>query len=267
MVVSEKCEDQVVLFLDFLGFREASNRLDNSAAQLQVLELLKGLSILRSNFSHDSEPQPDGSVTHKLQPAISTFSDHIVMSYPVGRMDSDEFEMMVIISQIERAVSVIASGALALGFLIRGGVAFGKLYHSNGVVFGKGMIEAFELESKTAFYPRVVLSHSLINHSAFPDSDLHIRKDFDGVLCIDYFFGMLFRSSQPGDNFQRNVKTWFEHVVPLIKSNITNLTQSGKLQQRAKWVWFLNTFAAALERKQKAVESLDIRLDALSHPV
>ena len=67
-----------------------------------------------------------------------------VASYSLSRIeaDNDELKAWIILSHLSQLVSKLAISALALGFLIRGGIAFGKLYHVGGVVFGEALIEA-----------------------------------------------------------------------------------------------------------------------------
>ncbi|WP_445488820.1 hypothetical protein [Rhodopseudomonas sp. RCAM05734] len=156
-------EDQVTVFVDFLGFSSASVQLDESI-QLKLLLLLRAISTMRGEFSNDSDPPGANMSAIRLRPTISTFSDHIVASYPMSRIDLGQDEQTtlgLVLFDINLRIARIAAAALSIGFLIRGGVSKGPLYHSNGVVFGSAMVEAYELESRVAIYPRVVLSPSL----------------------------------------------------------------------------------------------------------
>ncbi len=52
-------------------------------------------------------------------------------------------------------------GALLIekGILFRGGLTIGNIIHNeNGTVFGQALIDAYQLETKSAKYPRIVLS-------------------------------------------------------------------------------------------------------------
>lgn len=66
--------------------------------------------------------------------------------------------MMAIINHIQQAISC----AIRNGFLVRGAITVGKLYHTDGVIFGPALVQAFELE-KQAKYPRVIVSNEIIN--------------------------------------------------------------------------------------------------------
>jgi hypothetical protein len=77
-----------------------------------------------------------------------------------------------------------------LELLMRGGLAKGLLIHEQGgVLFGPAMNEAYSLESKSAIYPRVLVSHSAAEHleRMFKDDELlrPMFQSFDGFNAID----------------------------------------------------------------------------------
>jgi hypothetical protein len=113
-------------------------------------------------------------------------------------------------------VSVIAAQAVRLGFLIRGGATIGKLYHAGGVVFGEALVEAAMLEARTAVYPRVVLSSAAVARLQVQKHPSMKRED-DGIYCVDYMQSMMLKSALPGDQWAANVKRWFEEVVPVCR--------------------------------------------------
>jgi hypothetical protein len=78
----------------------------------------------------------------------STFSDNVVISAPASAS---------LVKNLVGAVAAIQMTSLNLGFLIRGGVTIGELYHDREAVFGPALNRAYELENCVADYPRVVL--------------------------------------------------------------------------------------------------------------
>src|SRR5262249_10128048 len=127
-------EESLVAFVDFLGFSEASAQLDE-ASRLRVLDLLRGLVALRSDFSAAVSVQDDKSTRYYVTPAISTFSDNIVVSFSLETLrqamrdagphvvaQDDGTMPFFLPHQLERLISTIAASALRLGFLVRGGV-------------------------------------------------------------------------------------------------------------------------------------------------
>jgi hypothetical protein len=204
-----KYEEQFTAFVDFLGFSEASEETDDNT-RLRVLELLRSLSALRGEF--DMKSWVDGTATqYNYKPTVSTFSDHVVLSYPLDPLwwAADLNERMIslfVTAQFNRLLAQIASTALRIGFLIRGGATIGMLYHAEGVVFGEALIEAFEIESRVAVYPRVVLSRGITDRPLWTESQPYITRGADGLHQFDYFRELLFAAAPAGERFGQGVR-------------------------------------------------------------
>lgn len=83
-----------------------------------------------------------------------------------------------------RYVSALQMELLSKIFLIRGGIAYGKIYHGNNMVYGPGLIEAYNIEQEVE-NPFIGISDS------FDLSDLRDNiKEVDGkhgkVKIIDF---------------------------------------------------------------------------------
>jgi hypothetical protein len=242
-------EKTFVAFLDFLGFSEASRELDETA-RLKVLDLLRALVALRSEFSADSKQETDGSKKIFIKPAISTFSDNIVISFDLETVRktagiNDTVLGFIVLGEFERLVSIIAAQALRLGFLIRGGARVGRLYHEGGVVFGEALVEAVELERHTAVYPRVVLSAAV--GRAWSERMPDVIREDDGIYCVNYIGSMMLNAALPGDEFRANIKRWFDEVSVVIQQALVAHARNGRLNELAKWTWFAKRFRARIE--------------------
>jgi hypothetical protein len=259
-------EDHIVLFLDFLGFSEASVQFDDDR-QVEILELLRAISDLRSEFNVKNEHRDDGSIQTTLKPTVTTFSDHIVISYPIERMETDVLKGssdFLVINQISLYVSIIAASALKIGFLIRGGIAKGKLYHADGVVFGEALVKAYRLESHVAIYPRVVVSDDIVGNIQARLSPW-VKRDFDGLSCVDYFLDSVIRASPPGEEYAQNTQTWFREIIQQLKRNIDRLKSlENSNAARAKWIWFAKQLHVSLKRQNpQFLEHLGLSLEEL----
>jgi hypothetical protein len=149
------------------------------------------MALMRSEFDLQTTDRVDGGREHSIVPAISGFSDNIVISYPLsslfsnGRLD-ERFGSLVVLGQFQKLVSIIAAAALRIALLVRGGATIGKLFHAQGVVFGDALVDAYRVESKVAKYPRVVLSHSItITKRANWIENPCVVRNQDGMYCID----------------------------------------------------------------------------------
>jgi hypothetical protein len=263
-------EEQFTAFIDFLGFSEVSTRTDDTT-RLKVLDLLLSLSALRGEFDLQSRAEESGKRS-LIKPAISTFSDHIVISYPLqpiyaGLGPGEHVPAFFIMIQFTQLLTSIAAAALRIGFLVRGGATIGKLYHARGVVFGEALIDAFQIESRTSIYPRVVLSPQITSRPSWIENQAHIARGNDGLYHLDYFKTLLLGAALPGDRYAASVKEWFDDVTALVAKNLTELEGSGKLNELAKWAWFAREFRSGLERlNPQLLKSLGVSLDAISWP-
>jgi hypothetical protein len=185
--------DCFTLFLDFLGTSAATAW--PRERQHEFVDLLILIAQIKSDLQIDGEAQADGSYKIVTRPDITTFSDHIVVSYPgipkevYGEFYSpalDELWSGIVLQEFVRILSTVAEYGLRIGLLVRGGLTFGQLFHGQGVVFGRAMVEAYKLESEISVVPRVVASGTLIekvrrdqsNNMEFFERDTEMDPDF-----------------------------------------------------------------------------------------
>ena len=266
-----KYEEQFTAFIDFLGFSEVSTSTDDST-RLKILNLLLSLSALRGEFDVQSTPQETGKM-HQIKPAISTFSDHIVISYPLGPISVDTGHdehgtAVLVMVMFNKLLTSIAAAALRIGFLVRGGATIGKLYHAHGVVFGEALVDAYQIESRTSIYPRVVLSRQITGRRPWIENQVCIMKGVDGLYEIDYFKMLVLSASMPGDSYIANLKAWLEDVIGIITRNLAGLEEQGRLNEFAKWAWFAHEFRSGMERLGPGLlQAFGVSLDAIPWPI
>lgn len=150
-------DDRVVCFLDFLGFRAQIGRTENQDESLAISEIERiacGINRLREIMDVDSpEERPDTEVTQ--------FSDSVVLSF---RATSPSGVFYSLQSILQAQVALVKCG-----FLCRGAIVRGKLVHNKTLLFGPAMNRAYDLETKAAVYPRVILDAKITKnrrHSA-----------------------------------------------------------------------------------------------------
>jgi hypothetical protein len=240
-----KYEEQFIAFIDFPGFSEASTKSDE-ATRSKILSLLLALAALRGEFDLQSKRQEMSKIT-LINPAISTFPDHIVISFPLEALGSDA--ATIVFQSLTLLLISLAVEALRSGFLIRGGATIGNLYHAKGVVFGEALIDAVQIESGAAMYPRVVLSSHITSRPKWMEHHQEwVAKDIDGLYYFDYFKMLLPHSGPPGEHNNIFRKTWFDEAVAVIDKNRTEHNAAGKLKELAKWTWFARHFREGLEK-------------------
>ena len=145
-----------VAFIDVLGFSAFVSKEENGAKTAELFSFVKNLCYLFNSSA-------------KLNVEISFFSDSIVIS-------AKELESLVM--PILLAESYLQD---KLGLLFRGGIAYGKYYHKDGVTFGPAVIEAYKLEN-AAIYSRILIHKEI---EIPEDINVHYFKDIDGYVCIN----------------------------------------------------------------------------------
>ena len=252
----------IVAFVDVLGFRQFIQ--STAAEPQQARELIKALLAVKKIRSSESSKKGSG-LTAILGSASSrcsgftAFSDSVVISNPLPELDivnstKPSNQVLSAIAVIDAAAEV-AITFLGKGLLCRGGIAIGEMYHQNDVLFGGGLVDAYDLETGVAVYPRIVLntnvisllktwSHDEVEGEAIPKRKTEppwvtLKRDHDGIWFIDILLKMDLDDSS-------GFKQKFFAVHDLVKSNLVGLQTTNNLRMRAKWLWFANQINSVL---------------------
>jgi len=223
--------DHVVAFIDLLGFSHAVAIADEIRRN-EIISLLRYIMSFNRNsvvenpiYLHDEFVIQSRS----FRPAITSFSDSIVISYDVRNIresyHNSEFWLHEVMSDLTWLLAAFTMHALRVGLLLRGGLAIGRLHHSNRIVFGEALVEAYEIETKTSLFPRIVLSNN------FPPSHFTV-EDQDGLRRMDNIRLM----------FMQGLKTpgWYEATVEMIYKMLDELKEYDVALK--KWRWFADRF-------------------------
>jgi hypothetical protein len=156
-------ERRFIAYIDILGWSEAYR--DRNKLNM-VAEVARHLSELPRSFSKsvkDEIKKTKGVVVDPIhqESEVVAFSDSLAVSTPVG----------VDYTLFFKFLTFVCRDLLTRGFLTRGGVTVGDLYHKENMIFGPALVEAVTLE-KEAIYPRLVCGHVLI-------ADIESRPNYD----------------------------------------------------------------------------------------
>lgn len=134
--------DSVVLFLDILGSEDMAN---DSRAQDHLERLFNALS-----SAQEGVLEKDEAVAYR----VITFTDNLVLGLPLPRDDDEESAL----GYTFFAAAYYQYELTRHDFFVRGGLTCGPLFMGDDFVFGRGLIEAHDIERKVAVQPRIVLS-------------------------------------------------------------------------------------------------------------
>ncbi|HEX4371251.1 MAG TPA: hypothetical protein VH019_07880 [Rhizomicrobium sp.] len=235
-------EKHIVAFVDFLGFREA---LQQGGRADSILDLLTTISGFQGDYFSQQIPVENGR-SFNLRPAISAFSDNIVISYPLDQLANNQIDLGIVILFLQSLISYIAWNAFKARLLIRGGVAIGDAFHRNGIVFGPALNEAYETERSLSIYPRIALGPSVSHGDAISKIKDHVWTHDDGVAVLGYMMGFVMRSEANGSKANLMVAAWIAEVRLTIREEIAQLAEARKVRALAKWKWFEAKFEEAL---------------------
>lgn len=146
-------KQRLLAFIDILGWTKACESSDLEP-MLSALAIIHRQGEVFSERARQEAISAKGAVINPLylEVQFGAFSDHFVFSKPAdfgGRIFS---------------VAKICLDLLKIGFLTRGAIVLGKLYHQDNIIFGPALIDAVRIEETEAFFPRIIVADNVIQH-------------------------------------------------------------------------------------------------------
>lgn len=167
--------NRAVAFLDVLGFKQKLNDFELEAKSNHIPE---NEDAVNANGKYISQKANDFINTFKL--AISQldekkyryylFSDNICITSIQDTSASDLQDLLLVIAKLYFEFA-------KRGYFLRGGIDYGLFIDEETLALGNPLANAYELETKKAVYPRIVLSQNLVDE--FQGYDPQGEKQFD----------------------------------------------------------------------------------------
>jgi hypothetical protein len=239
---SLRYDNRVVAFIDVLGWRDAVAR---SAADT---ELVKTLGLALTTMEGQGK-MFDFMRAHSPESAqLSQFSDSIIVS---GTPTVEGF------SEVLHAVSFLSRVFPWRGLWLRGGITMGLAYHRNSIAFGPAVAEAYDLESRRAGAPRIILSNSAIDwltkHGRSLPSDPGWRRHWVQEWFMDFLQPLNGRTfldmEKPSEQSIKMVQAHFENMRKPIAYGLATFAEH---RTRAKYLWLASYFNAILAEYPEA---------------
>lgn len=216
-------EDRIIALLDILGF---SRKVRDSKENVDVFDNIFWVQDYLCIFQEENDS--DSLLRMKeFEFEVNAFSDCLVISCP--NKGNNLFTMIMRIIHLHIYFAKMDT-------LLRGAITVGELYHENNMLLGPAMIEAYNLESKVAVYPRIIVEDFLIKQ--FKETicdetdkvlfDSLLKKDSDGWMYVDFL-----SQSQEFDNPETEYEDWVKNLQELVNNNINNKDVSV----RTKYMW------------------------------
>lgn len=218
-----KTTPHIVAFIDILGATNAI--LKQTDESLTVIHSIYERAI--TIFPMFQEPGLE-------RPKVKIFSDNIVLALPydASHRKTDALFGVAVMS------AALQASFLVCGWLTRGGIAAGDFFMDDVMVWGPALVRAYELESRVAYFPRVVIESDLAKECYLEVIRQYARnknfhgyvfgKDIDGMLRVEPLLDMGARDVMVNEIFNL-----FKNG--LLEKRLTEHRGDTKVCQ--KWIW------------------------------
>lgn len=222
-----KYERRILCFIDILGFSNIIKKTmkEGDEAQKELDNMCNALDLLRQCCEK----------MRQYKFSTNQFSDSIVISFPWKK---DDWELIAVFKSIKLIQVTLL---YRYNLLLRGGIVIGDILHTDKILIGPAMIDAYALESKCANSPRIVLDPKVVSafnkfnnkakQNGINDNNFIIHKDLDDTSYIDYF------NIEESEIMKSiDLKQYFKILCQHIAANIN----STDISIRVKYLWMRN---------------------------
>ncbi len=220
-------EKRVIIYLDMLGFADFIHLTARAeyGRRERIADIHKLFKELRSILYTDEE-----SIHLTKSKIITNFSDLIVISFLANELEYTAHELY--------EVQVFIANCVLKGHFMRGCIIYGDLVHNRDMIFGPGLVEAYEIERSKAKFPRVIVDSAIVNDQKLYSNDR--SKDFrneelEGIVTIDedgeYYIDFFSKTRPIVDNFSQYIKYVKQMTILLI-----GIIDNPVLRPKVEWI-------------------------------
>ena len=166
---------------------------------------------------------------------------------------------------IRSIANAVAHRAREFDCLIRGAVTIGPLYHESGLIFGQGLVSAYDMESCVAKYPRIIVDDTVLNGApAGRDAETSMFQDDDGRWCLDYMTAYLESLNQQFGSGPSEVgctarRAWALSTRGNARKRAQEHYEAGRARAAENWDWFAKRFEKSMLAANQYLFSMDGR--------
>ncbi len=171
-------EPRIVCFMDILGFSELIETYDTDLTSTLLQDIQESFALTKKYLLDSFH-----NTTQVRQPNYQTFSDNICISIPY--YDS-ELDFLANLNLLITYVRGFQSAMMTKGFFTRGGISTGSYYSDGNIIFSKGLVNAYRLESSKAIYPRVIIDQNIIKKMFNYNHERVKFFGLDSVILVDW---------------------------------------------------------------------------------
>jgi hypothetical protein len=221
----------IVAFIDILGFKEIVKE-NNKSKDYNILNQLKEalhLSINKSIVVMKEWLKAFGEIENENLDAklkYRQFSDNLYFSFDY-KDDKSDYELAVYL--VTSIAAFYQRNMLSKHFYIRGGIADGQNYCDEHMIFSSALIKAYEFETRTAIYPRIIIDPKILK--SLPKDNI-INKLLPNIFVMDWA-GLIFLNPFKIITSVNNILAQFPNIsndlIKIKNKNISLLTLEDTL--------------------------------------
>lgn len=208
-------ERRIVAFYDVMGWQSKIERAGTDDASVTTLKNIARLfSSTRGAYASGTEF--DGRIT--------TFSDNVVVSAKPGPNS-----LLTVVMRL----AMVQLRAAQIGFLIRGGITIGDIFHDEYVVFGPALNRAHQLEKCIADRPRIVVDPNYMSEFAALSDLINTGEDAPYIDPWTRKFGQLLQvmaGKAPAEDELVQILQYLGHELRELKNDQKNT-------RRLEWLY------------------------------
>jgi hypothetical protein len=231
----------VVSYIDLLGMKQLLADAGEDASKVASV-----LNTFR-RFSSPSEASRD-----IWEWSFVNFSDLIVRAVPILADANVKYRLGLIFHEV-LDLCFLQVNLLDRNILIRGALTIGDIYVQDGLIFGPALVQGYQLESKRAIFPRIIVDPLVLDalkerpelraHDTFEEEmsylERTLRTDEDGELFLDYLAWLL---DNADDNeqcmaFFAKHKRFVDHNQNNLRAQDLGLNAKEREHRQAKIDW------------------------------
>lgn len=222
--------NSIIVLMDILGYKDLIMESKERGLEKETLDGFRKLIYApykNLSFSKDG-------LFEKNRGEIKFYSDNVLLGYPIEGDGEIEFG-----SAVDSIAMFQFSMALS-GIFIRGALAAGNLFIDDHIVFGSGLIDAYNAEILIANNPRIVITNSAVHYlkkhleyygdGRMSPQYLDLMRDSDNRIFINYL-NVLFVAGLD-DPYTEELKMHKE----IVKEKLDTYSNNLKIFNKYTWV-------------------------------
>jgi len=167
--------ESFVVFADILGYKKRIRSAYEQGSEIGLLNQFceaveSTYQLLQDNYDYPGKPCAIWQ--------FKSFTDNIVIGFPIEHCEDRSSIKSLGEAELGDVLDMLSVFQLTMiqhGFFVRGGISLGKVYMDSQTVFGNAFINAYEVESQKAIYPRIVLDSS---PRTDPANESYFKRNF-----------------------------------------------------------------------------------------